>query len=631
MLRILLLTPFFLLAAQPPAVIHIQAGVPGAPFKPIYNWFGYDEPNYTYGAHGPKLLHELASLAPVPVYIRTHNLLTTGNGEASLKWGSTNVYTEDAQGHPVYDWKILDRILDTYRDARTRPMFEIGFMPEALSTNPKPYRHNWPQTGITAGWSYPPKDYGKWEELNYQIVRHCVERYGKENVEKWLWEVWNEPDIGYWKGTPEEYFQLYTSSVKGVRRALATAKIGGPATTGPANPKAAAFLKFFLDRCAETNVPLDFISYHAKGRPSLVDGHVRMGLEKELADVEAGLEIIAAYPEFRDLPIILSEADPEGCAACSARNHAENAYRNGPLYATYTAAALKGIQQLAEQHHMNIAGMLTWAFEFEDQPYFEGFRTLATNGIDKPVLNVFRMFGQLSGQLLPTTVAPAPTTTPISASTPAATATPVSTSTPAATTAPVSTSTPATTPAPVSTSTPATTPTPVSTSTPPTTTTPVSASTPATTTTPIPSRDRQEAVPQPTPLQNRDRKEAANTPNLLATRTANTVTILLWNYHPDDIPGPATEVTLDITGLPPHLHVQHYRIDEHHSNAYTMWKQMGSPQQPSPDQKEKLESAAQLQLLTPAERRSSLKGRLQLNLHLPYQSVDLITLTGGPQ
>ena len=120
----------------------------------------------------------------------------------------------------------------------------------------------------TAGWSYPPKDYGKWEELTFQIVQHCIGRYGKENVEKWLWEVWNEPDIGYWKGTPEEYFQLYTSAVKGVRRALPTAKVGGPATTGPANPKAAAFLKFFLDRCAQTNVPLDFISYHAKGRPS---------------------------------------------------------------------------------------------------------------------------------------------------------------------------------------------------------------------------------------------------------------------------------------------------------------------------------------------------------------------------
>jgi xylan 1,4-beta-xylosidase len=110
---------------------------------------------------------------------------------------------------------------------------------------------------------------------------------------------------------------------------------------------------------------------------------------------------------------------------------------------------------------------------------------------------------------------------------------------------------------------------------------------------------------------------------------------MLWNYHPDDIPGPDTEVTLDITGLttglPTHLLLQHYRIDEHHSNAYTMWKQMGSPQQPSSDQIRLLESAAQLQPLTSPEWLSPVQGRLQLTLHLPYQSVDLITLTGGPQ
>ena len=168
--------------------------------KPIWAAFGYDEPNYTYMKDGKKLLTELAALSPVPVYVRAHNLLTTGDGAAALKWGSTNAYTEDANGKPVYYWKIVDSIMDTYVARGMKPIAEIGFMPEALSTNPQPYRHNWaPGTAynnIYTGWAYPPRDYKKWAELVYQWVKHSVQRYGKEEVESWYWELWNEPNIG---------------------------------------------------------------------------------------------------------------------------------------------------------------------------------------------------------------------------------------------------------------------------------------------------------------------------------------------------------------------------------------------------------------------------------------------------
>jgi xylan 1,4-beta-xylosidase len=123
-----------------------------------------------------------------------------------------------------------------------------------------------------------------------------------------------------------------------------------------------------------------------------------MGIAKEAQDVQRGFQIVRSFPTLKDLPIVLSEADPEGCAACSSRVYPQNAYRNGTLYPAYTGLMLKNIFDLADRERVNIAGMLTWAFEFEDQPYFDGFRTLATNGIDKPVLNVFRMAGRMSGQ-----------------------------------------------------------------------------------------------------------------------------------------------------------------------------------------------------------------------------------------
>jgi xylan 1,4-beta-xylosidase len=102
-----------------------------------------------------------------------------------------------------------------------------------------------------------------------------------------------------------------------VKRALPGARIGGPASTGPSNTKAAAFLRQFLEHCSTRNVPLDFITYHAKGRPSVVDGHVRMGISKNADDVDKGFRIVREFPKFQNLPIVLSESDPEGCAACS--------------------------------------------------------------------------------------------------------------------------------------------------------------------------------------------------------------------------------------------------------------------------------------------------------------------------
>jgi len=379
--------------------------------SPIWNYFGYDEPNYTYAVNGRKLLDELAALSAKPAYVRVHNLLTTGDGAASLKWGSTNVYTEDAAGKPVYSWTILDKIFDGFQAAGVKPLVEIGFMPEALSTHPEPYRHNFPQGSIYTGWAYPPKDYQKWSEVVFQFVHHLRERYGDSEVKTWLWEVWNEPDIGYWQGTPQEYFKLYDFSVDAVLRALPEARIGGPDSTGPVNPKAAEFLRSFLGHCAhqpnyvtgKIGSRLDFISFHPKGLPTWQGDHVQMGIARQLAAIEQGFQIVASFPEWRRTPIILGESDPEGCAACSARTNPQNSYRNAPLYAVYTAETLNNIYFLASRERINILGAVTWAFEFEDQPYFEGFRTLATNGVDKAVLNAFRMFGLLGNERIAAT------------------------------------------------------------------------------------------------------------------------------------------------------------------------------------------------------------------------------------
>ncbi|MGA3201295.1 MAG: beta-xylosidase [Bryobacteraceae bacterium] len=542
--------------AQEPVTIRVDATQQLGSFKPIYGYFGYDEPNYTYTKNGKKLISELAALSSGHVYIRTHFMLATGDGTPGLKWGSTNAYTEDASGKPVYDWTITDRIFDTYLQAGAKPFVEIGFMPQALSSKPQPYKPIWipgdKNPNYSIGWSYPPKDYAKWGELVHQWVRHALQKYGRSEVAGWYWEVWNEPDISYWHGTPEEYNKLYDYAADGVKRAMPEAKVGGPASTGPASDKAANFLRQFLEHCAsgrnaatgKTGAPLDFITYHAKGRPTVADGHVRMGISKNAEDVVKGFQIVAAFPKFKSLPIILSESDPEGCAACSARVYPQNAYRNGSLYASYEAAMMKNILELADREGTNIEGMLTWAFEFEDQPYFDGFRTLATNGIDKPVLNFFRMAGIVG----------------------------------------------------------------------------------------VPRGERVKAessrgVTAEKMIADGVRGDADV--DAIAVRADREVNVLVWNYHDDDLPAPAEHVRLSLNGIPAGIQrvlLRHYRVDEMHSNAWTEWKKMGSPQNPSPEQYAALERSGQLELLD-SPRWIETDGRLTLEFDLPRQGVSLVQLT----
>jgi xylan 1,4-beta-xylosidase len=523
------------------------------PLTPIWAMFGHDEPNYTYTANGRKLLSELADASPAPVFMRVHNLLTSGDGTPALKWGSTNAYTEDAAGRPHYDWTIVDRIIDTYRERRMKPIVQLGFMPEALSSHPQPYRHFWKPgdnyNDIYTGWAYPPADYDKWRELTFQLTRHLVQKYGAAEVNTWWFEVWNEPDIGYWKGTPEEYFKLYDYAADGVKRALPTARIGGPETTGPNGTRAQQFLRTFLDHVLHgTNLatgrqgsPLDLVTFHAKGAPQVMpDGHVRMSVMTQLRAIDNGLSIVKSFPELASMPVIIGESDPEGCAACPVRTNPSNAYRNGTMYSSYTAEQIARTYELRDAHQANLAGAVTWAFLFEGQPYFDGFRDLATNGIDKPVLNVFRMLGLMRGDRVAV------------------------------------------------------------------------ASTGGLTLADVKDHGVREAPDV----------------SALASRAARSASVLIWNYHDDDLPGPEAPVTVSVRGLPAaRVTLAHYRVDGTHSNAYTAWQRMGSPQTPTPAQYTELEQAGRLARLEPDRAIDAREGVTEISMTLPRQGVSLLVLS----
>lgn len=555
-LRYLILLPGLLLAASynlsnaqsidNTISLKVNLSEETGPMDPVWAWFGYDEPNYTYMKDGKKLLSEISSLSPVPVYVRAHNLLTTGDGIASLKWGSTNIYTEDKDGNPVYDWTIIDKIFDTYIERGMKPLVELGFMPEALSTNPQPYRHSWPKT-FSTGWAYPPKDYDKWAELIFQWTKHCINRYGQNEVETWFWEVWNEPNISYWRGTKEEYFKLYDYATWAVKKACPKTTVGGPHSTSPRDENAANFLKDFINHCinginyatGQKGSPLDYIGFHAKGSPRIVKGHVQMNINLQLNDISRGFEIVSSFPEVKNLPIIIGESDPEGCAACSMTRNPENAYRNGTLYSSYEAAVFARKYALADYFKVNFKGAVTWAFEFEDQLWFDGFRDLSTNGVDKPVLNIFRMFGMMHG-----------TRVDVSGG-------------------------------------------------------------------------------KFTPFTIIDSGVKGNDPdiNALACKDDNMVSVMVWNYHDDDIIVPSTPVKITINGLSsPRVLVNEYRIDKENSNSYEVWKKKGSPQNPTSEQFKTLEAAGKLEMFSSPYWANTKNGLIELSLNLPRQGVSLFQL-----
>ena len=384
--------------------VSVDATAAGAPLERVWAYHGYDELNYTTSPEGEALLATLAAAHTAPVHVRSHFLFNTGDGTPALKWGSTNVYTEDAQGNPVYSWPLTDGIMDALTGAGAYPLVELGFMPEALSTHPAPYRNS-STTALDGGCFYPPTDYAKWAGLVGAWATHADARYPDVSA-RWLWELWNEPDIGYWNGTAADYQKLYDYTESALHAVLPDATLGGPATASPGG----TFLTQFLKHCAtgtnavtgQVGTRLDLVSFHAKGGVAVADdGHVQMDLGNQLRIHRLGFTTVAAFPQFQRTPIYITEADPDGCAACSARDVPADAYRNSTAYGAYELAMMKQTLELEAQVGVALGGVLTWAFTFPGTPYFAGYRALATNGIQLPVLGAFQLLGRLDGERLP--------------------------------------------------------------------------------------------------------------------------------------------------------------------------------------------------------------------------------------
>ncbi|MBI1276559.1 MAG: beta-xylosidase, partial [Anaerolineaceae bacterium] len=376
-------------------------------------YIGYDEINYTYTPEGQDLLGKFGAMSGKPYYVRVHHLFCTGNCHGFYKWGSTNAYLEDDDGTPIYTWDFVDLVFDTILKSNCKPFVELGFMPQQLA-DPKHYdllTDNWIQRNYRAyGFASPPKDYQKWHDLIFELVQHCITRYGLEEVKSWYWELWNEPDLDYyWLGTIAEFNQLYDYTAAAVKAAHPDLRVGGPGTTNPIEGRRSAeFLDKFLDHCVngtnsftnQQGTPLDFLSFHVKGggyRADLRPHDLTPPSRKQiLSHIQVGYETIAKY-NLAKLECVLSEIDPDGWAAGGAWDNPVLNFRNTEYYSGFVASTFDHVTRFAQQNQWDLK-LLSWAFLFIGERCFEGTRAFSTQGIDKPILNLFKMYARMGSR-----------------------------------------------------------------------------------------------------------------------------------------------------------------------------------------------------------------------------------------
>ncbi|KAH7053281.1 family 39 glycoside hydrolase [Macrophomina phaseolina] len=426
---------------------------------------------------------------------------------------------------------------DTYLSANVKSYVQIGFTPLALSAGPDPnfftFTPTSPYDAIYTGWSSPPTNYQTWEELLYQWTKHNVEKHGQAEVESWYWEVWNEPNVAYWNGTRDEFCALHDHAIAAVRRALPTARVGGcEAAGGAADGYLAGLLSHSLHggNCAtgETGTPR-FIKATARRRLQQIDGAFSVG---------------ASFAELRQTPIVMGEYDRDGCAACQTPQYG---YENGPLYPSYMIATFVRPLDLADRWGVNLQGALTWTFEYEeaelfnDTTYFDGFRVLATQGIDKPVLNAHRMLGMMTGDRVRA------------------------------------------------------------------------------------ESDGQVSLDEALAGSVRGKTDVG----VLANPDEERGYVLVWHYHDNDTSFQDAQVDLTIGGLENRTsaNLTHVRLDEEHSNSYSLWRALSSPTAPIPVDYELLVAAGKLEELETSGNVSvDEDGKYIMSFALPIRSLSLVVV-----
>ena len=524
----------------------VDAGQVTGTIRPVWNGIG-GPLGLSLTPEGDRLLKRISEASPYPFYKRCWGITESGMSvpySAEEDYGATDIYRVDKTGKTYYDFTVFDQIMDNVLSSKKFiPIMLLGSMPDSLSSAPLDT-----EDGRENIEKYPPKDYNKWYNLVYYIVNHSVRRYGKAEVARWKWEVWNEPDITeYWRGTEAEYFKLYDYAASAVKDALPEAQVGGNSVT-QSQTRGTPFLDRFVRHCmngtnfrtGRTGSALDFITFHLKGtnfaigkigsfdfgeRPP-ADQRFSPSLKFVMQCTGNNLKSIAGIPGTSGIPVYVTECDIDIGLVTSMYENPNVEYRNTAYFPAFQCAMTKELLDISDRYPSNpVENVASDAFYFPGFRIFEGQRTLFTAGeIEKPILNAYRLLGKLGLQRLQ--------------------------------------------------------------------------------------------------FDTRNDRYIDG----LATLKGDSIQVMIYNFNEEVDDRESADIRLTIT-LPDSqpYRVTHYRIDEHHSNAYTAWQESGRPLTPDEDQMKKIKSRQGLELFGPAETVKPVNHTIELSFVMPHHSVSLIT------
>lgn len=305
-------------------------------------------------------------------YIRMHGLLTDDMG----------VYRIDGQGKEHYNFQYIDALYDYLLSIGVKPFVELGFMPSAMASGDKTIF--WWRGNVT-----PPRSYEKWAELVKALTQHFTERYGAAEVASWYFEVWNEPNLdGFWTGSQEDYFKLYSYTARAIKSVNASYKVGGPATAG------AAWIPEMIAYCAKNKVALDFVSTHSYGvNQGFLDEHGTTGTVLSKDEWAVSSDVLKNRKEIEASAMPNLELHyTEWSSSYTPSDPTHDSYHQP----AYILQKLKQVGNAAQS-------MSYWVFTdiFEEagprtEAFHGGFGLMNTQGIKKPAYFAYQFLNELA-------------------------------------------------------------------------------------------------------------------------------------------------------------------------------------------------------------------------------------------
>ena len=290
------------------------------------------------------------------------------------------IYDENKAAKPIYNFSYVDQIYDGLLASGVRPFVELSFMPSKLAA--RQAVHSFKYHPIVA----PPRYYSKWDALIAAFAAHLIDRYGIDEVAQWYFEVWNEPNLDFWRGVPAQasYWRLYDHTARALKQVNSRLRVGGPSTAQ------AAWISAFIRHTSEQQVPLDFVSTHVYANDSSKDvfgtpEYIPRAAMVCRAAHKVHDEVIASPRP--NVPIIWSEYN--------ASYFNEPEITDSVFMGPWLADTLRQCDGLTEM-------MSYWTFSdvFEEQgvvrrPFYGGFGLIAAGGIPKPAFNAFKLLHEL--------------------------------------------------------------------------------------------------------------------------------------------------------------------------------------------------------------------------------------------